>query len=318
MTAGRESVALVTVTYNSAGVLEDFLDSVASQQDVDLHLYAVDNDSADESRAMLRSAAESLPLTLIESPTNEGVAAGNNRGSAAALRAGYEWVVLINNDTFFAPHAVADLVAEARRLGARVLSPYLEATDPGGSAWYVGGDITMWKGARASHDHIHRPMAELDPTPHVTRYAPTCVLLVHRTVFDDVGAMDASYFVYGDDLDFALRARKAGIDYWVSGNVLFSHKVSAITGPETGPFSARWMTRNWVLAARKHCSTAQLLTGIPYVFAWILGRFLLRREPWATFRIRMAAALEGLRAELESPGPLDLANAAPTSPPTES
>lgn len=300
---GSEAVACVTVTYNSAGVMEDFLDSLHSQVDVAFHLYAVDNASTDDSCELLESSEISNKTTLIRNPTNDGVARGNNLGIRPALEDGYSWILIVNNDTIFGPTAIADLLREAHETGARVISPFIEAVEPAGSAWYVGGTISMWRAARPYHQDIHRDIAQLDPTPRDVAYAPTCVLLVHRSVFDEVGLMDEAFFVYGDDVDFAIRVVRAGIPYVVTGGARFIHKINGTTGSPTGPFRARWGTRNWIYCARKHCAPLQLIVGVLYVLIWSTARFAARRETFEAYRTRLAAILEGLRSPLQDDVP---------------
>jgi hypothetical protein len=71
-------VALVTVTYNSAPVLDDFLASLDRQTSTDWTLVAVDNASTDATREMLSKWRG--PLHLIANDANLGFAAATNQG----------------------------------------------------------------------------------------------------------------------------------------------------------------------------------------------------------------------------------------------
>src|ERR1700710_845097 len=98
-------VGLVTVTYNSAAVLPDFLASVSRARAESAHdvvLYAIENASTDHSLELLGAAVSGVVVLAQES--NLGVAKGNNIGLRHALADGCDDVVLLNNDTYFEPN----------------------------------------------------------------------------------------------------------------------------------------------------------------------------------------------------------------------
>lgn len=295
----RVSVGVVTVTFNSSSVLDDFLVSLWAQVGIDVRLYAVDNDSKDSTIDRLTLDARHHPLVVIANDANLGVAVGNNQGIEAAIADGCDWVLLLNNDTLFAPTFVANLVEVADARGLDILSPLIEATDPPGSNWYSDGVIQPFKAMKATHlgmgsellPFTHRETATVD-------YASTCALLVRPRVFETVGLMDPIYFVYGDDVDFCIRAKRAGYQYTVTARAVLTHKASSLTGEFTGDFAAHWITRNWVVVARRHCSPVQLVVGSVYISMWVVGRLVFRRENFDVTRRRINAIQEGMRLDL--------------------
>ena len=307
----RMSVGVVTVTFNSSSVLDDFLSSLWAQKGVDIRLYAVDNNSRDCTVNRLAEDALQHPATIIANDANLGVAVGNNQGIEAALGDGCDWVLLLNNDTLFPPTFIADLVRVADDRGLDVVSPLIEATDPPGSNWYSDGVIQAFKAMKATH----RGMGDsLVPSRHpdvaTVDYASTCALLVRPVVFEAVGLMDPIYFVYGDDVDFCIRAKRAGFSYTVTARAVLIHKASSLTGEFTGAFAARWITRNWVVVARRHCSPTQLAFGSVYMAMWVVGRLALRRENLKVTGRRIKAIWEGWRLDLSPEPPRLLASEA--------
>ncbi|TAM70045.1 MAG: glycosyltransferase family 2 protein [Microbacteriaceae bacterium] len=296
-------VGVVTVTYNSVGVLDEFLRCLWAQKGVELHLYVIDNNSEDGTVSRLRDDASAESMTVIANTSNEGVAVGNNQGTEAAIADANTWVLLLNNDTVFDDTFVADLVANAMKHDSKILSPVIETTEPPGSVWYSDGRIQPFKAMKATHLGMGtRIPAEL-PENYGVDYASTCALLVAPTVFEEVGLMDPVYFVYGDDVDFCIRARKHGYEYRVAGNVLLTHKASSLTGDYTGPFAVRWISRNWIVVARRHATPIQLIVGLAYVSMWTVARFALRRDSLSVTRRRLKAFAEGWRLDLASKPP---------------
>ena len=77
-------IGIVTVTYNSGKVLEQFLESLAAQTHRTFFLYAVDNASKDDSVAQLKAWNDER-LRVIRNEVNVGIAEADNQGIRAAL-----------------------------------------------------------------------------------------------------------------------------------------------------------------------------------------------------------------------------------------
>jgi GT2 family glycosyltransferase len=289
-------VGVVTVTYNSGVVLEDFLDSIAAQTGVEVYLYAIDNASSDGSVAALRAESRIAHLDVVANSDNLGVAEGNNQGIERALRDNCDWVFLLNNDTRFGPTTIADLVRDASENSLDIVSPLIEATEPASSVWYSGGHFVEWQGFRTFHDNSAEPIETFPRERVATGYASTCALLIRPDVFEKVGVMDPDYFVYFDDVDFAVRSVRAGYQYWVSPAALILHKASSLTGGKSSPFTLRWYTRNWALISRKHLGPVRSVIALAFIQTWMLARLAVRRDSVETYALRQRAFREGFRA----------------------
>lgn len=304
MTAGP-TVGLVTVTFNSGAVLEDFLDSAARTEGIATRLYVVDNASSDGTVDRVKIEQGSKDVRLIANDYNAGVARANNQGIREAVKDGCQWVLLINNDTTFAPSLVADLCAVADQNSVLMLSPAIEATEPRGSIWYCGGLLRRSRGFQVVHEYKGLPMARRPAALFATEYAPTCCLLVHTSVFRKVGLMSEEYFVYSDDVDYAIRCRRAGVTCWVEPRLVLTHKASSLTGGPESPFGVAWTSRNWVLTARAHLSLIGMVGAIAFMEVWATARLLVRRDSPRTWFARQVNYLRGLRAPLPTVPVLD-------------
>ncbi|ANP73906.1 glycosyltransferase family 2 protein [Cryobacterium arcticum] len=296
-------VGVVTVTYNSETVLPDFLDSLAQQVGVELRLYAVDNDSHDASVAMLRAESRLGFVAIVPNDSNVGVAVGNNQGIELALQDGCDWVLLLNNDTVLPGNALATLVQVAEENGLKLLSPAIEATEPAGTIWYGGGKFVPLQGFRTLHGTAGQSVSQFPKELVKTGYASTCCLLVHPAVFKSVGLMDPVYFVYFDDVDFAVRSVAQGFEYWVTPEVTIIHKASSLTGGKSSPFTVKWVSRNWPLIAIRHLNVASKFVALSYIQVWMFARLALRRDSVNVFRVRQSGFREALRVASAVPPP---------------
>ncbi len=289
-------IALVTVTYNGETVWPEFLDSMLVQQDVDWHLVVVDNASTDRTVEMIRGVQDSR-ITLIANDRNVGVAAGNNQGTRWALDHGYDEILLINNDTAFGPDLLRNLSATLGRSGAGAVSALIPYYDQPDISWYSGGHFSMSRGMLSLHDGQGHILSVGD-APFPTDYAPTCCVLFRAKVFERIGLMDETYFVYWDDVDFLWRMKCAGIKIVVDPTSIMLHKVSISTGGRQSDFSIRYGHRNQIYFARKFFGYAYAIYVTFFTALTGLGRVVLRKDTWRQWRLRMTSVGEGWQMPL--------------------
>lgn len=259
-------LGLVTVLFNSETVLPGFFESLAAQDFKDFWLFILDNSLNDLSYNASLELIKQHGLnnvTLIKNAENVGVAKGNNQGTELALEMGCEFVLLLNNDIEFPnPCLFTDLYAMAVSSNEKMVIPKMTFFDTG-KIWCAGGQINSLKGTTTHRGEGMEDGPEFSVGMPVN-YAPTCFMLIHRSVFEKIGLMDEKYFVYHDDTDFVWRANQAGfhIYYWPDG--LVKHKVSVSTGGALSTFSTYYCERNRIYFIRKNYSGVRKLVAISY------------------------------------------------------
>ena len=224
-----DKIGLVTITYNSADVLQSFLDCVWRQTHNNLILYVVDNASRDDTRSILAMENDSR-LQIINNSTNFGVAKANNQGIESAITDGCDQVLIINNDVEFETTLIEKLLQVQAEKSCSLVTPKMMYFDNPNHIWYAGSWFIKKKG----YSPLHRGMKQLDEGQYdeiiEVEYAPTCCLLAKKEVFQDIGLMDEKYFVYFDDTDFSYRVwkdRRHKMFYYP--DVKFYHKVGSLT-----------------------------------------------------------------------------------------
>jgi GT2 family glycosyltransferase len=287
--AEEDLIGVVTVTYNSASVLPDFLHSIAGQTHRSYLLFVVDNASKDGSLCILREWNDER-FRIVANQDNLGVAAGNNQGIRAALLAGCNSVLLINNDTEFGPKLFEKLDAGIDQYQADMCCPKMLFFDEPKRIWAAGGRFEPWHGGRSQHigegeiDH-----GQYD-RPRMVDYVPTCCVLIRQSVFDKVGLMDELYFVYWDDTDFMYRAKRGGVRLLYLPDAILLHKVGSLTGggDANTPFAIRFGTRNSFYFMLKHFG---LIITLPWIvlsqIVWTLKLVLRNKQrPWFVMKQR--------------------------------
>lgn len=202
-------LAVVIVTYNSASVIGELLDSLpAALGAITSDVVVVDNGSVDVTADLVAARSD---CRLIRS-TNEGYAAGINRGVREAAPA--PAVLVLNPDVLLRPGCVQRLMSALQQPRTAVVAPKVFDVDGGlqfslrrapSIPRAVGLNFTT---VPALSEYVNR---EADYSrPHVVDWALGAVLLMSRECFDLVQGWDESFFLYSEETDFSLRCRDIG------------------------------------------------------------------------------------------------------------
>lgn len=295
-------VGIVTVTYNSAPVIQPFLRCALAQSQVDFRLYLIDNASADDTLARVDPAADPR-IVLVRNPTNRGIAAGNNQGIHLAHRDRCSHVLLLNNDTEFGPDLLAGLLARMEAHGCDLIAPKMYFFDRPDRLWYAGGGFLRRHGYTSfSFGQGEVDRGQFDAAREVA-FCPTCCTLIRMSVFEAIGLMDERYFVYWDDIDFLYRAFRAGLVTRYEPSLQLWHKVSSLTGGKQSPFSLYYGARNKVYFLFKHRPIPECLLTNLANYLYLAARTLAGAVPLSQFRIRQRGFLDGFRMAFALEGP---------------
>jgi GT2 family glycosyltransferase len=291
--ANPGKIGIVTVTYNSVRLLDDFLRSLDQQEYTNWHAYIIDNDSKDQTVANINARnLDPLKYSIVVNAKNVGVAAGNNQGILMAEEDGCEWILLINNDTIFPPQLFGHLVQVAESQGWRMVVPKIHFNLPPNAVWYGGGGFDRMKGHTGCHTGIGQPDVGQFDLQKTVDYSPTCCMLIHRTVFETVGLMDECYFAYFDDTDFCWRLKLAGIAIGYAPKHVLIHKVGSSTGGTASPFYARMTARNRLYFLKKYFGRTAPVRWLVIFLPYYMFRYLVKNWNPAAFR----ASIEGTLA----------------------
>jgi GT2 family glycosyltransferase len=208
----RESVAVVVVTYNRASLLGRTLDGLAAQTHEPDAVIVVDNASEDNTREVLE-AHRGLRLQRIHLDSNTGGAGGFRAGVETAYEQGFDRVWLMDDDVVPAPDCLAVLMAQDDAFVTAVREDtHGQLVEKAATDF----DLSRARSIRPKRRSVETDFGDRQAMParvelhNVSFEGP----LFRREVVDAIGLPDASYFIFYDDVDFALRARRAGYRIW--------------------------------------------------------------------------------------------------------
>jgi N-acetylglucosaminyl-diphospho-decaprenol L-rhamnosyltransferase len=234
-------VSIVILNYNTRQHLAACLDSLLAEGSTSLsggpttaEVVVVDNASADGSADMV---AERYPwVRLIRSPRNGGFACGNN---LALRQARGRAVLLLNPDTLVPPGGIGGLLdrleahPEAGIVGPKLLKPNgamhlaCRRSFPTPSvAFYRLSGLGKLFPRSPRFGRYNLTFIAPDIPLEVDSVCGAC-MLIRSAVIERIGLLDERFFMYGEDLDWCLRAQAAGWTVRYEPSIVVQHQHGA-------------------------------------------------------------------------------------------
>jgi len=289
-----ETVAVVVVTYNRADLLARMLDGLAAQTRRPDAVYIVDNASSDHTREVLeRWHGGDLPLRVTHSTDNLGGAGGFHLGLRQAYGDGNDWIWLMDDDVVPAPDCLAVLLAQDEAC----LMAVREDTS---------GRLVEKAATRFDLDNplSLRPKTGMVETDYGTRAAmPERVeleivafegFLVRRDVVSRIGLPDPAYFIFYDDVDYAIRARRAGYRIWAVRDAVLVRQLDFDQQHDLGSWKGFYMYRNLFVVHLRYGSNP-----LVRLKPWLIAAGVVTLSPLRGGRPEARNVIRALRAARE-------------------
>lgn len=238
-------VSIVVLQFNQSDRTLACLESLAklvtpTQGRGDLEVVVVDNASETKHLKNVEYWIEmnkAFSFQLLASSENLGYSGGNNLGIKYALEHGAEYVLILNNDTM----VERDFLDRMLEVDSDIVG-----TEWGKAFWlHISSQppFTLKGGATTPPLSVRGGWG--------TIYLSGVALLIKREVVAKIGYFDERYFLYFEDVDFSIRAQKAGFTL-ARADVVIHHETSATsrTLPTTHLFY--YHTRNALLLNATH------------------------------------------------------------------
>ena len=256
-------VWIILVNWNGRDLTLDCLDSLRGVGYGNRRILVVDNGSTDGSLDAIRDRFPDVAVHPLGE--NRRFAGGNNAGIWHALAHGADLLLLLNNDTTVDPgflDALVERIMSDPAIG--IVAPKILYHSAPDVLWYAGGAISFWRGTMR-----HRGIREQDrgqwDVAGETGYASGCCLLARSELVETIGALDESYFMYTEDADWCMRARRAGYRVVFEPRARIWHRISASAGGHLSRFKLVNKARGTIMFFSRHARWYHWLT-----FPWMM------------------------------------------------
>lgn len=237
------SISIIILTWNACEMTTEQLENVSKldTKGIKVETIVVDNASKDETVKKLSSyKLPNMEYKFIETGENLGYAGGNNVGIKDAFERGSDYIILLNNDVILPKDILKKLVSIAEkdnRIGLLAPKMYFaegyefhkdryKKSELGKVIWYAGG-IIDWDNIYSIHRGVDEvDVGQYDKDEEVDTANGAC-LLINRKVIESIGFLRDKYFMYWEDADFCVRAKRARWKVLYTPKTYLWHKVSS-------------------------------------------------------------------------------------------
>lgn len=230
------AVSAVVVTYQSRPFIEPCLTSIAKHAGLPIEVVVVDNGSTDGTLEHIRAARAESRVMALES--NRGFAAAANLGAAAAQG---DYLLFLNPDAELRAGAVPALVAHLQTYPA-VAAAGPRLSYPNGArqeaAFTYPSLVMTWleffpHPGRLLRTRVNGRLSSPDGQPIPIDHPLGACMLVRRSAWIDVGPFDEGFFLYCEEVDWCMRAKRRGweIHHVPAAEVMHYGGASAATAP---------------------------------------------------------------------------------------
>jgi N-acetylglucosaminyl-diphospho-decaprenol L-rhamnosyltransferase len=263
---GPIHVLTIIVNYKSAQLTLGALAALLRECDhpsLELEAVVVENASGDaELLAREIDARFKGFARLVVSPDNGGFGAGNNLGLSSALAAGKRprYVYFLNPDTEVRPGAVPELVRFLEQHPrAGIAGSSIEHAD--GSIWPIafrfptplgeleGGASTGIVSRLLKRHSVARNMGSM---PDQVDWISGASMMFRMDTLEDTGGFDEQFFLYYEEIDLCVRARRAGWECWYVPQSRVMHIRGQSTGVTALDQKPRRLPKYWFESRRRY------------------------------------------------------------------
>lgn len=249
----KNKITIITINYNNYSDTIECIDSIykLNISNILLDIIVVDNGSTDNSFNLIKNKYPKIISLRLNN--NLGFATAANHGIKQSLNFQPDYILLINNDCLIKD---SEFLQNLLKKTSDITAPLIQFVRQGKTIIDYGGKID-WLFARNTHLY----------QPNKPDYLSGVCLLIKPEVFSRIGFFNSKYFLYYEDADFCLRAKKANLTLSTNQHITVFHKLSA-SSKKLGKKKMAILADSQLIFAKKHLSI--LSTPLYYFYHFYL------------------------------------------------
>ena len=221
-------IKILILNWNGEHLLKKCLRSVNAINYINFSVTVIDNNSTDKSVELINNEFSNVEIFSLDD--NYGFAGGYNRYFIQMMSNKIKYVMLLNNDTEVDSEILNSFNSARKDYGNDTIygAKIYYKSDPH-MIWYAGGDVNL-KYAYISHRGIRKIDSSKFDNAMETNYVTGCCLFTSIKVINKLHGFNTDFNMYGEDVDFCIRANIIGVKCYFIPNAKLLHHVSASIG----------------------------------------------------------------------------------------
>ena len=275
-----KKIAIIIINWKKYDLTLNCIDSVLKSSYKNFKIILIDNEAQNSFPDEINKSEK---IQIIKNQNNEGFSKANNQGIKYSIKHGFDYVLLLNNDTLIKNDLIDSLIQQSSTLNQKIIQPLILNYD-GTKIWNAGGKINNFFGTFETLKK-GKSFKNFKSDKNLTEWFTGCCVLIKLEIFNHVGYFDERFFAYYEDVDYSIRLKKMGYSIALMTNSYLQHYESAssksmkkIEG-NLSPYVHYLNIRNHILLLKKHSKSFNLIGVLLYqlvkIFSYLLY-FLIR------------------------------------------
>ncbi len=275
-----KKIAVIIINWKKYDFTLKCIDSVLKSTYKNFKIIIIDNESQN---CFSDEINKSDKIHIIKNENNVGFSRANNQGIKYSIKNGFDYVLLLNNDTIIKNDLIDSLIQQSSALNQKIIQPLILNYD-GTKIWNAGGTINNFFGTFQTLKK-GKSFKNLKSNRNFTEWFTGCCVLIKTEIFKDIGYFDERFFAYYEDVDFSIRLKKMGYSVALMTDSHIKHYESASSKSinesegNLSPYVHYLNIRNHILLLKKHSKSFNLIGVLLYQLIKILSYliyFLIR------------------------------------------
>ena len=275
-----QKIAIIIINWKKYDFTLSCIDSVLKSSYKNFKIVLIDNESQKD---LSNEFEKNKNIHIIKNEKNEGFARANNQAIKYSIKNGFDYILLLNNDTIIKYDLLGSLIKQSNTLNQQIIQPLILNYD-GSKIWNAGGTINNFFGTFHTLKK-GKIFKNFKSNSCLTEWFTGCCVFINTDIFKDIGYFDERFFAYYEDIDFSIRLKKMGYSIALMTDSHLQHYESASsksinkTEGNLSPYVHYLNIRNHILLLKKHSKSFNLPGVLLYQLIKILSYliyFLIR------------------------------------------
>ena len=249
----NSSLAIIIINWRKYNLTKNCIQSLIDSSYKNFKIIIVDNEYQNNGFGELDKNDK---IHIIKNENNEGFAKANNQGIKYSLKHGFDYVLLLNNDTLVKNDLLELLINQSNILNQKIIQPLILNYD-GSKIWNAGGRINNFFGTFQTYKK-GKSFKNFKSNIDYTDWFTGCCVLIKSEIFNEIGYFDERFFAYYEDVDFSIRLKAKGYSVAMMNDSYIKHFESASSKSinqnegNLSPYVHYLNIRNHILILKKH------------------------------------------------------------------
>ena len=268
-----KQIAAIVVTYNRKELLTRSIESILAQKDIECDILIIDNASTDGTRDYILPYIRDGKIQYYNTGKNIGGAGGFHYGMKQAMKTGYKYLWIMDDDTIPEKDALKELMSADRVLDGKY--GFLSSA----VLWKNGQFCKMnrQKITKNVYEKVHLLKESLLPVYQATFVS----LLFRRETVAVCGLPIKEFFIWGDDVEYTHRLSRGKDCYLVGKSQVVHYTANNVGSSIAEDDSSRIDRYRYAYRNENYIARREGIKGILYYFAKCclnLGRILVKAK----------------------------------------